>query len=223
MHGNGRESCSCITTKWKQPQTRLSAHLPHSPDMLYPSMISGLLFLALSSRPGFSVLRSWLLWGEHLSQAHMPTEINSDTPGRSELNSILTPPIFFLLPSWHPPIFFLLPPCLPLTSTEAILPPEPPAQANISKDYLGWKQFTMASAHFPGVYPSVPQPKAARDQSSARGSLNTQLPKGSSTLKELQAPTQVEPGLPPRLYFYFAKSHTSRDRQTDRWLAGQGW
>lgn len=92
MHGNGRESCSCITTKWKQPQTRLSAHLPHSPDMLYPSMISGLLFLALSSRPGFSVLRSWLLWGEHLSQAHMPTEINSDTPGRSELNSILTPP-----------------------------------------------------------------------------------------------------------------------------------
>lgn len=152
------------------------------------------------------------LWGEHLSQAHMPTEINSDTPGRSELNSILTPPIFFLLP-----------PCLPLTSTEAILPPEPPAQANISKDHLGWKQFAMASAHFPGVYPSVPQPKAARDQSSAWGSLNTQLPKGSSTLKELQAPTQVEPGLPPRLYFYFAKSHTSRDRQTDRRLAGQGW
>lgn len=46
------------------------------------------------------------LWGEHLSQAHMPTEINSDTPGRSELNSILTPPpssSYYLLVSHSPP------------------------------------------------------------------------------------------------------------------------
>lgn len=90
----------------------------------------------------------------------------------------------------------------------------------------------MATAHFPGVYLSVPGPKAARGQSSAWGSLNTQLPEGSSTRKELQAPTQVEPGIPPRLYSHFEELQTSKDkaapfhaetdRQTNGWQGRAG-
>lgn len=184
-------------------------------------MVSGLLFSALSSRPGFSVLSCWLLSGETpVSGTHASRgKVRHTWSFRTQSYSDPSPSSSSYLPG-------------PTHLHRSHIAPELLTPGNISKGQLGWKQFTMATTYFPGVYPSVPGPKAATGQSSAWGSLNTQLLEGSSALKELQAPTQGEPGLPPRLCSHFAELQTGKDkaapfhaetdRQTDGWQGRAG-
>jgi hypothetical protein len=140
----------------------------------------------------------------------MPIEINSDTPSLLELNSILTTPCSLLpnLPgSQSPP---QKPYCLQSPPHQEIC-----QRTTWDGSILPWQ------LHISQVSIQVcPGPKAARGQSSAWGSLNTQLPEGSSTLKELQAPTQVS--LPDFIPTLQSPRQAEADRQTDGWQGRAG-
>lgn len=108
---------------------------PQGPDTLYSSMVFGLSFSALISRPGFSVLRSWLLSGE--------TPVSGTYASRGKIGH-----------TWSFPTQLYSDPA---PSSSSFLPQKPHRlqspwhQEYIKKDHLGWKQFTTATAHFPDV------------------------------------------------------------------------
>lgn len=143
---NLRKFCSYITTVYVEaatdeapcpPAHRAQARSIPAWSRLSHSQLCPEDLAFLSSGAGCSL-------GRHLSQAHMPLEVKSDPPGLSERNSILTPP--------HPP--------LPSSLASSHSPPQKPhylqsplhQEIYQKKDHLGWKQFTMATARFPGVY-----------------------------------------------------------------------